>query len=122
MTDRPRNEVPCGLCRQCCYHEHVFLHPEHGDVVEDYRTTEVIDPATRMVKTVLAKRPDGSCVYLGPSGCTIHDRAPSTCRAFDCKRLYDRLEKIMKPEQLADLTLRSPPLQVGRRRWLGVRP
>jgi Fe-S-cluster containining protein len=36
--------------------------------------------------TVLELTDDGACVYLGPDGCTIHDRAPIICRTFDCRR------------------------------------
>lgn len=36
--------------------------------------------------TVIKLNKDGSCHYLGPDGCTIHDRAPAICRVFDCRR------------------------------------
>jgi Fe-S-cluster containining protein len=36
----------------------------------------------------LAHRANGDCVYLGDNGCTIHDRAPTVCRLFDCRTLF----------------------------------
>ncbi|GAB6037179.1 hypothetical protein JCM15519_17380 [Fundidesulfovibrio butyratiphilus] len=33
----------------------------------------------------LARRPDGSCVYLTAAGrCAIYDRRPETCREYTC--------------------------------------
>jgi Fe-S-cluster containining protein len=37
---------------------------------------------------ILKRRPNGDCVYLGENGCTIHDRAPTVCRVFDCRDAY----------------------------------
>jgi Fe-S-cluster containining protein len=34
---------------------------------------------------VLKSKPDGSCVYLGDQGCSIYERRPQMCRAFDCR-------------------------------------
>lgn len=36
---------------------------------------------------MLAHKPNGECFYLGPSGCTIHDRAPTQCRTMDCRNI-----------------------------------
>lgn len=119
---QPRRVVPCGLCRQCCYHEHVFLHPEAGDDVESYKSVEIYDPGEMRVRHVLAKRADGACVYLGPAGCTIHDRAPSLCRSFDCKSLYQRLELLLDTPRLEAMVKSSPVIDVGRRRAKGLRP
>lgn len=119
---RPRRDVPCGLCRQCCYHEHVFLRPEYGDDISAYRSVDIYDEGEMRVRAALAKRADGACVYLGADGCTIHDRAPSLCRSFDCKRLYQRLEKLLPPTQLEAMARSSPVVDVGRRRAKGMRP
>lgn len=37
---------------------------------------------------LLAADPNGQCVYLGSSGCTIYDRRPLLCRSFDCREHY----------------------------------
>jgi len=36
-------------------------------------------------KRCLPKRPDGACIYLGDTGCTIYEKRPQACRAFDCR-------------------------------------
>lgn len=114
--------MPCGACRQCCFHEHVFLHPERGDDPDAYRTKETFDPTVNMVRLELVKRADGSCTYLGPRGCTIHERAPSTCRKFDCKALYVRLAALLPEGQMDKLLPRMPVLAIGARRARGERP
>jgi hypothetical protein len=58
----------------CC---HVETHGEHSMHVLDHK-------------------PDGSCVYLTATGCSIHGRAPKLCRQFDCREMYrmhDRKER-----------------------------
>lgn len=81
--------VPCNGCTACCRGEAIELHPEMGDDVASYDTmvVEIGAPGIPSRKaTVLRLNPDGSCVYLGEGGCTIHDRAPQICRVFDCRR------------------------------------
>ena len=84
-----RHVVPCGACRVCCLLSWVFLDPKRGDVAELYDTVDVIHPITGAPAKALAHQPNGGgCIYLGPSGCTIHERAPSLCRDFDCRVYY----------------------------------
>lgn len=92
-----RQNVACGSCRACCVGEAIALFPEDGDVVASYETRQ-IEIGGALV-TVLRQRPDGSCVYLGENGCTIHDRAPVICRSFSCVGLYLRLMKLPRTER-----------------------
>ena len=71
--------VPCNGCRACCYGP-VMLHPSLGDDPPRYRTVTVRD-----VGIMLARRADGSCIYLGETGCTIWGRQPALCKKFDCR-------------------------------------
>ncbi len=32
----------------------------------------------------LKRRPNGACIYLGETGCTIYERRPEMCRIFHC--------------------------------------
>jgi uncharacterized protein len=73
--------VPCNGCRACCLHDTIPLLPERGDLIWTYEH-EVIATA------VLWYGETGECIYLGPDGCTIHDRAPAICRAFDCREIF----------------------------------
>lgn len=82
-----RTSVPCGSCRACCRNEIVVLFPEDGDDVSSYEHVVITD-AEGVEFAVLAVHPNGDCVYLGEHGCTIHDRAPAICRAFDCRAFF----------------------------------
>lgn len=78
--------VPCGSCHLCCVNELVILMPEAGDVVGDYLTKKVrLGPQE---VDALQHRENGECVYLGPDGCTIHDRSPVLCREYDCRLAF----------------------------------
>lgn len=85
MSVLPRASVPCGSCTACCRGELIVLHPEAGDKVETYETVDIIHPLNGKPAKAL-KMVDGACVYLGESGCTIHDRAPTICQEFDCRK------------------------------------
>lgn len=78
--------VPCNGCTVCCRKELIFLHPEHGDDITAYDAEPATNPITGKRGFAVRQRPDGACVYLGETGCTIHDRAPAICRVFDCRR------------------------------------
>jgi Fe-S-cluster containining protein len=74
--------VDCGACRACC-HQRVWLDPERDDFGA-YECERMPNGAVQ-----LKKRDDGACVYLSDRlGCTIHDRRPAMCRAFDCGDWY----------------------------------
>jgi hypothetical protein len=71
----------CNGCTACCRWGAVVLQP--NDRPEDYETAPLGD------LTVLKQKEDGkTCWYLDEEkGCTIYDKRPTVCRAFDC-RLY----------------------------------
>lgn len=91
-----RAEVPCGTCRRCCRgNSMVMLLADEGDDVASYEHDIIDLPAANLGPLahmagrgpILKRQPNGDCVYLGPNGCTIHDRAPVICRIFDCRGL-----------------------------------
>lgn len=106
MTGRSEGvSVPCGKCRACCQHEAVLLFPEMGDDVSSYDHVVIGDFAE------LRRLANGDCVYLDRRrGCTIHDRAPSMCRTFDCRRWYLQVSRGVVPDK------GSRVLEAGRRR------
>lgn len=94
MTE-DRKIVPCGSCQRCCK-LHVPLLPEMGDVIENYDWARwyIMDKerGTKVYKgPILWRVPDGpnkgDCIYLTEQGCSIWERAPYTCRTFDCRDL-----------------------------------
>jgi Fe-S-cluster containining protein len=97
--------VPCGSCTACCRTQWVFLDPDSGDVPALYDTVDVIDPKSGAPVKALAHKPSGECVYLGSTGCTIHDRAPAMCRAFDCRAYY--LAMMSKPRTVRKREIRD---------------
>lgn len=81
----PSATVPCAGCTACCKNELVFLMPNENPA--DYDAVPVVNPISGQPGFALAHKPNKECVYLDASGCTIHDRRPQICRAFDCRKL-----------------------------------
>ena len=97
MNPQVQVNVPCNGCTVCCKNELLILHPEMGDDVALFATMKVTNPVTGKPAFALQHKPNGDCIYLGDSGCTIHGHAPAICREFDCRRflrsLGDRAER-----------------------------
>lgn len=90
----PISHVPCRGCTACCHGDAIILHPESGDDISSYVTAEVAHPFTGAPALMVAKKPGTmDCWYLGPSGCTIHDRAPVICKKFDCGKMFARFSR-----------------------------
>ena len=81
-----RANIPCGSCHLCCRGDLILLMPDEGDVIESYQCDVMELPSGPVA--VVKKGADGNCIYLGPDGCSIYDRAPVICRTFDCRRLF----------------------------------
>lgn len=83
----PIRIVPCRGCRLCCQGDAVRLEDE--DLSRGYTSEpHPYIPGALM----LAHKPNGDCVYLDEGGCTIHGRAPSLCRAADCRSVALRYD------------------------------
>jgi len=81
--------VPCGACTKCCNsNQGLYLHPEQGDDVGSYQVRVLANEANGGLIYLLATKENGSCVYLGETGCTIYERRPLLCRSFDCRKHY----------------------------------
>jgi Fe-S-cluster containining protein len=68
------------------------LHPEQGDDVASYQTAVRHTPG-KPPMLILDRLPNGDCFYLGPDGCTIHDRAPYECRKYDCRDMFKNSDR-----------------------------
>ena len=75
-------DVPCNGCTRCCHGDAIRLLP--SDDPSNYQTEphDHIDG-----ELMLAHKPNGDCVYLGATGCTIHPTKPLMCREMDCRRI-----------------------------------
>ena len=90
-----RAHVPCGSCKLCCY----LMVPLAEEEFANYDWAWVIidgKPITRSLR----RNPDGSCVYLGPNGCTIHDRVPHVCRRFDCREVFAKSDRAKRRQMI----------------------
>jgi len=96
----PIVSVPCNGCIKCCQNEMLVLHPEMGDVASSYLTRKAVNPLTGVLVDVLQNKPNGDCIYLGDTGCTIHDRSPAICREFDCRRMFEGFKREPRSRQL----------------------
>jgi hypothetical protein len=113
-----RNIVPCNGCVACCRTQKAVLFPQCGDDVSSYQTTETVMGDGRL-ELMLARKPNGECVYLGEKGCTIHERAPWVCRRFDCRKLVLGFGSPALMRELADY-LDDPVMLAGLERLARV--
>jgi Fe-S-cluster containining protein len=86
-----RNVVPCGDCHLCCKLMTPVL-PEMGDDASSYSTAMCFSPG-KAPYLILNRHDNGDCVYLGPHGCLIWERAPWTCRRFDCREVFKNSDR-----------------------------
>lgn len=74
--------VPCGGCTRCCQRDMVRLLP--ADDASQYQT----EPhPLKKGELMLAHKPDGSCVYVTDTGCSIHGSQPLMCKQMDCRQI-----------------------------------
>jgi Fe-S-cluster containining protein len=70
--------VPCDGCTACCRSLIVELNEAEAARMPHVRLDDG--------RLALDKRPDGACVFLGDTGCSIHEQwRPRACRVFDCR-------------------------------------
>lgn len=80
--------VPCNGCRACCRDNFVPIDESNGDVLADYKTRfATLSPIAESFP-ILDHKPNGECIYLGDTGCTIWNRRPYMCRIYDCRAQF----------------------------------
>ena len=100
-------DVPCNGCVACCLSDAVRLLPEDAGL--DIKTEP--HPFKRGER-MIAHKPDGSCWYLGPGGCTIHSHKPAMCWSMDCAVVVSgytsgRLRRMVKSGMLSEGMVRA---------------
>lgn len=108
--------VPCAGCRVCCINDAIILHPECGDDVSAFDAVAIKHPLTGKPAMMLKHKANGECVYLGASGCTIHDRAPAICREYDCRKQYLAMPRSDRRRLVALGYMRKDQFNEGRKR------
>lgn len=113
-----RADVPCGSCTRCCRGNSIVMLMEHdGDDIDSYQHEYVTLPGAGY-GPILKRQQNGDCIYLGAGGCTIHDRAPVVCRAFDCRNAYRGFMSRPRHERrrmIKDRLIDRDILETGRR-------
>lgn len=95
--------VPCNGCVLCCQGEAIYLVPEDKGIYHVVPT-----PDGRLM---LAHKPNGDCVYLSGTKCTIYEIRPTLCRTFDCRAFAVQVS--IQPS-LAGEDIKSAVLERGR--------
>jgi Fe-S-cluster containining protein len=75
----------CQVCNACCHNKAIRVGPfEALRLARRYglTTTDFLGRYTEPGTAVLKNKPDGSCVFLAPSGCGVHPDRPLVCRLF----------------------------------------
>lgn len=89
MTRASAFSYACGRCSRCCRDKGIMLNPY--EVLRLARnqgltTTDFIARFTERSGTKLKQRDDGSCVFLGATGCQVHADRPLVCRIYPLAR------------------------------------
>lgn len=105
--------IDCGSCRACCHQIVALLDDETG-----YDDEQI--PTPMGVLRLLKRKPDGSCVYLTTSGCSIYAARPACCRKFDCGAWYRVTPRKLRKDMLHGDAQTKRLAKEGRRR-AGIR-
>jgi uncharacterized protein len=80
----------CNACNRCCHNKAIRVGPYEALRLSrrlGISTTEFFTRYTEAGGTVLQTREDDhGCVFLGPSGCTVHPDRPLACRIYPLAR------------------------------------
>lgn len=104
--------VACNGCTACCRYR-VALRPDDDPSL--YETEPFLDPVTKESQLVL-KQVDGLCIYVVDAKCSIHGRAPVTCREFDCRHLFLDLPRSERRAGMSSNSVHREVLRAGRTR------
>jgi uncharacterized protein len=80
----------CRQCSRCCYDKTIQINPY--EVSRLARTLQISSSELRERFTAggrgehLARKEDGSCVFLTESGCSVHEGRPLVCRLYPLGR------------------------------------
>lgn len=75
--------VDCGTCTACC-HQVVFLMPSDDASLYEVEKIDAPNPISGAPVTLMLPFFDGHCGYLIDGKCSIYEKRPEVCRAFDC--------------------------------------
>lgn len=97
------NKVPCDGCVLCCQGESITMQ------VGDNPSLYLLEP-TPTGELQLKHKPNGDCIYLKETKCTIYAQRPILCRFFDCRKFAVQ----MSLHQIEGVDIKSSVLERGR--------
>jgi len=83
----------CQVCSTCCYGKFIRISPYEALRLARYfglTTTEFYAQYTEEGGTVLRVKPDASCIFLTPKGCSVHPDRPLVCRLYPLGQIVDK--------------------------------
>ena len=90
----------CGLCCKLFYinlSRSEYKSGKYQTMFGEYGQMENFNEAKECGANLLAKKEDGSCVYLEDDGkCGIHDTRPGVCRDFFCTSTAKKFESMVE--------------------------
>jgi uncharacterized protein len=92
----------CRRCGRCCRVQgYVRLRPGEAACIAGRLDLSIDDFTARFTRLTrdrsalsLTEQEDGSCTFLGPGGCAIHDVKPQQCRDFPLLWRFDGWQEI----------------------------
>lgn len=107
----------CRRCNRCCRDRRIQVNPYEVLRLARNRgisTGELVDRHVDPSLVSLRRRPDGTCVFLGPSGCTVHADRPLVCRLYPLGRVVRGAEEawVVLPEAAGSEGVRGTDGQV----------
>jgi Fe-S-cluster containining protein len=79
----------CRACSRCCRGKVIHVNPYEVARLAEALATSTTDVLARFTTdggSTLAAREDGTCVFLGERGCTVHAARPLVCRLYPLGR------------------------------------
>ena len=80
----------CRQCGKCCKLFYINLNKDEYEssqfktIFKDIDFIEDFSKASLCGANFLAKKKDGSCIYLENNSCNIYDQRPKVCRKYFC--------------------------------------
>lgn len=85
-----RFSYTCNRCNRCCRDKRIQVNPYEVARLARNRgvsTGTLIDRFIDPEQMALRQREDGTCVFLGNEGCTVHEDRPLVCRLYPLGRV-----------------------------------
>ncbi|MDH7512389.1 MAG: YkgJ family cysteine cluster protein [Clostridiales bacterium] len=82
----------CQVCGACCHNKAIQIDPHEALRLArnlGLTTTAFLHVYVEKGGKVLRLKPNGSCVFLTPEGCSVHPDRPLVCRLFPLGQIID---------------------------------